>query len=586
MMTTEKKKRGRPPKAKPILPEKKKPVGRPPKLTKYEQYIQDVIDRRVLVCDATYKAVKRHVDEIAIRNSEYEFVAKEADKVIDFIESLEIYEGKYAGQKLKLDNWQAFIIAMLFGWKRRKDGRRRFKKAFISLGRGNGKTPLAAAMSITALLKDNGAQIYSIATTYQQAALSLNWVKNFVARNEELSEIIRCYDKSVFYEKKFSVFRALSKSFKGFDGFNPSFVIADEVAAMPDYELLGVMETALHKREDSLLVMITTANTVNINSPGLAEYDYSKKVLDGVVKDDRYFAIVYELDKEDDWKNVRLYEKANPASWINMQELREAKQEAENNKLKEKSFRTKNLNTWMIGTNNEWIPLKVWDIARKNKETLGQIKLEGRPCAIGADFSERRDLTVYTLAFWIKEVQKVFLQHHVYIPQDTLASREATEASLFGQWVRSGTVKLCEGEYIDKDQVVSDILEDIKKYKINLMAYDPNMALEYEEKLRNEIKLIPVNQDMKTFSPATQDFEELIRNGNVIDDSEIMRWCISNAVVYQNNKMIKVKKVSKDSQRRIDCIISSILAYSQLRLIIAKTEQKKRDISTLSRLIY
>lgn len=585
-MTTEKKKRGRPPKAKPILPEKKKPVGRPPKLTKYEQYIQDVIDRRVLVCDATYKAVKRHVDEIAIRNSEYEFVAKEADKVIDFIESLEIYEGKYAGQKMKLDNWQAFIIAMLFGWKRRRDGHRRFRKAFISLGRGNGKTPLSAAMSLTALLKDNGAQIYSMATTYQQAALSLNWVKNFVARNDELSDIIRCYDKSVMYEKKFSVFRALSKSFKGFDGFNPSFVIADEVAAMPDYELMGVMETALHKREESLLVMITTANTVNINSPGLAEYDYSKKILDGVIKDDRYFAIIYELDKDDDWKNERMYEKANPASWLNMQELKEARKEAENNKLKEKSFRTKNLNTWMLGTNNEWIPLHVWDIARKNKETLGQIKLEGRPCAIGADFSERRDLTVYTMAFWIKEVQKVLLQHHVYIPQDTLASREANEAALFGQWVRAGIVKLCEGEYIDKDQVIADMQEDIKRYKATLLAYDPYMSFEYVEKLQNIIKMIPINQDMKTFSPATLDLEELIRGGNVIDDSEIMRWCVSNTTVYQSNKLIKVQKVTKDSPRRIDCVISSILAYSQLKLITSKPERKIRDISALARLIY
>jgi len=584
MMTTEKKKRGRPAKEKTV--QEKRPVGRPIKLTKYEQYVKDVLEGKVLVCDATYKAVKRHVDDMAIRNSEYEFVKKEADKIIDFIESLEIYEGKYAGKKLKLDNWQAFIIAMIFGWKRRRDGQRRYKKAFISLGRGNGKTPLAAAMSLTALLKDNGAQIYSIATTYQQAALSLNWVKNFVARNEELSEIIHCYDKSVMYEKKFSVFRALSKSFKGFDGFNPSFVIADEVAAMPDYELLGVMETALHKRDESLLVMITTANTVNINSPGLAEYDYSKKILDGIIKDDRYFSIIYELDKEDNWKNERLYEKANPASWLNMQKLKEARNEAENNKLKEKSFRTKNLNTWMLGTNSEWIPLSVWDIAIKNKKLLGTIKLEGRPCTIGADFSERRDLTVYTIAFWIKEAQKVLLKHSVYIPQDTLAGREANEAALFGQWVKDGVVKLCEGDYIDRDQVISDIVEDINKYNINIMAFDPYMSDEYEEKLQQKIKMVAVNQDMRTFSPATQDFEELVRGGGVIDDSEIMRWCISNAVVYQGNKLIKVQKVNKDSQRRIDCIISSILAYSQLRLIITKPEPKKRDISSLSRLIY
>ena len=111
MMTTEKKKRGRPAKEKTV--QEKRPVGRPIKLTKYEQYVKDVLEGKVLVCDATYKAVKRHVDDMAIRNSEYEFVKKEADKIIDFIESLEIYEGKYAGKKLKLDNWQAFIISMI-----------------------------------------------------------------------------------------------------------------------------------------------------------------------------------------------------------------------------------------------------------------------------------------------------------------------------------------------------------------------------------------------------------------------------------------------------------------------------------------
>ena len=53
--------------------------------------------------------------------------------------------GDHEGKPFVLQLWQKFIVGSLFGWMRMQAGewRRRYKVAYIEIGKGNGKSPLA-----------------------------------------------------------------------------------------------------------------------------------------------------------------------------------------------------------------------------------------------------------------------------------------------------------------------------------------------------------------------------------------------------------------------------------------------------------
>lgn len=71
---------------------------------------------------------------------EYYFDSDAAyNAVCFFINELHHTEGPKKDQKLELEPWQQYIVEQIFGWKKQKDGLRRFREIFIFIPRKNGK---------------------------------------------------------------------------------------------------------------------------------------------------------------------------------------------------------------------------------------------------------------------------------------------------------------------------------------------------------------------------------------------------------------------------------------------------------------
>lgn len=103
------------------------------------------------------------------------------------------------------------------------------------------------------------------------------------------------------------------------DGLNIHCAIIDELHAHKTRDVWDVLETATGARLQSLLFGITTAG---FNKEGICyeQRDYAIKVLrgynsdvEGAVKDDSYFAIIYTLDEGDDPFDETVWQKANLA---------------------------------------------------------------------------------------------------------------------------------------------------------------------------------------------------------------------------------------------------------------------------------
>ena len=92
-------------------------------------------------------ACRRHLDDLK-RSDGICFDPDAAAHAFGFFEEvLKLSEGQFEGQPFHLEPSQAFIIGSLFGWKR-ADGRRRFRRAYIEQGKGNGKSPVAGGIGL------------------------------------------------------------------------------------------------------------------------------------------------------------------------------------------------------------------------------------------------------------------------------------------------------------------------------------------------------------------------------------------------------------------------------------------------------
>jgi len=279
-----------------------------------DSYIKDVRSGKILTNKWVKLAVARHVNDLKkVKNDDFPYLYDETEtkKVIKFAALFQHFEGEFNGKPIIFEPWQEFLLSQIYSWRTKKDGTRRYKKAFVFVGRKNGKTTLASVLMLYHLFAEPGAQVYSIATKRDQAAISFNNVRQFCTRNQAIKKLVKIYYSTIVYEKAASKLEALSSESDTMDGLNPNFALADEVAAYKDSKLIDVIQSGMYSRKDPMLLEITTGND-NLNNIGFHEYERSQKVLQGIVEDNAFFCILYALDVEDDWKDTSKYIKANP----------------------------------------------------------------------------------------------------------------------------------------------------------------------------------------------------------------------------------------------------------------------------------
>ena len=132
------------------------------------RYARDVVAGRILACQWVILACKRQLDDLGrwdgVDGAPYFFDRAAAERVIKFEEMMPHVKGEWARKRmtLKLEPWQKFILSTLFGWKRAKDGLRRFREAYMEIPRKNGKSCFVAPVGLYMFVEDGeaGAEVY------------------------------------------------------------------------------------------------------------------------------------------------------------------------------------------------------------------------------------------------------------------------------------------------------------------------------------------------------------------------------------------------------------------------------------------
>lgn len=528
-----------------------------------EQYAADVRSGKITACHWVRQAVERYYKDLdnAIEKG-WVFSRQKAERAIRFIEKLPHTKGKWAGKPMQLEPWQQFCVWQLEGWLMASTGKRRFKESYIEIPRKNGKTALAAAISLLHGYADKelGAETYYAATTRDQARICFEMAKKMVQMSDlrELSVVTR---DAISYEALGTTHKPVSSEAGNTEGTSPSCGIIDEYHLHKTDEVLEVISTGMGAREQPLLFIITTAGL----STAVPCYKHRKimtEVLDGIVSADRTFIMIYTLDDPDEAYNPKMWAKANPNLGVSLDEewLAGQVEKMQREPSKIASIMTKCFDVWMDAP-TVWIPDAQWtDI----KSVVPEDSLKGCECIGALDLAAVNDYTAFCLLF--NQANRYQLLWKFWIPEEKVKDRAALmrENANIEEWIRKGLITVTEGNVTDYDRVLADIEQLRQEYEIKVIAYDPwNSSAVASKLMERGVTLEPFTQTIGNYAMPTREFERLVGLGAIDHyDNPVARWMLSNVVIRQDVNGNKRPDKMKSSEK-IDGIVAAIMALGQ-----------------------
>lgn len=540
-------------------------------MKRYHEYVRDVKKKKVLSCENLRRAVARFERDMKDSKSKdypWKFDEAEADQIIEFMECLVQYEEPFTGQPIHLEPWECFFLGQLYGWRSKATGLRRFRKAMLFMGRKQGKTTLASGLTLYELLTKPGIQAYSLATKQEIANIALDNIKAFIEEDEELSETFRAYAYHIANLENRSVFRPLSSD-KKLDGKNPAYVIIDELASHDNAEAYHALTSGMGTRSEPLTIIITTAG-YGLDNPMIEEYAYGSDILAGKIKDDSYLVAIYEFDKSDKWDDLRKLQKSCPNLGVSVPLSYYENEVLQARRIPSLAaeYNVKYCNFWQARITT-WISDSAWmtgtTAAKKDPPTPEEIS--AAPCVIALDFSTIWDWTVATRYSYIERIDKYHASHRFYIPAAQVDTKVHMENSAIRAWIDEGLVTATPGEAIDYNYVFRDIDADLEAYDVTTICYDPWRAKEFEMQYGTRTTILPFQQKRANMSPAAKGWEKAVVDGQIVDDSPVMRWMLSNAMNLMNvhSGEYNIIKADRSGRRRIDAVPTSMMAFAVLR---------------------
>lgn len=476
-------------------------------------------------------------------------------------------EAEWAGRPFVLADWQAKVVGDVYGWKR-ADGTRRYRRVWMEVARKNGKTELAAGVSLLALVADGemGAQCYSTAVDKDQAKIVFEKAGSMVGLSPELSQVVEVYKTSLYCPELMASFKPLSRSPGSKHGFSPSFNVGDEVHEWPSGELAQVVRDGMGARRQPLEWFITTAGK---HGEGFAweQHEYALQVLSGEVADDELYVAIFAADEEDDWTDEATWAKANPNLGISpkLEFLRSQVAQAKQLPRLENNFRRYHLNQWTSQA-TRWLPMAEWDAAaagRTSWERLPEM-LRGRACYSGLDLASVRDLTAACHLFPpVEEGEPTWALWRFWLPERSLDGLPDRLRRRYDAWVKAGALTLTPGNVADYRWITEALRSDADTYKIRCLGVDPWNATQPAVELQEDGLTVEfVRQGYGSLSAPSKELERLVMSHELAHGGNpLARWCADNVAI-TDDPAGNIKPSKEDSAGKIDGIAAAVTALA------------------------
>lgn len=550
------------------------------------EYAHDVVNGKIVACKNVINTCKRFLKDLDKSNKkewEIEFSYARAQHVLKFAQTYCCHvKGRLKGKPVDLMDFHIFILINIFGFIRplrneetgehlydknfvidEKTGQklldaegypliekeyiwvRRFKSAGVVVARKNAKSFFASLVSLYMLFFDGegGAEVYSAATKKDQARIVFDDAREMVRSSDALKMFLEENKQAIFHIPTYSTFKPLSSKDDTLDGLNSHCIIMDEVHAYKNRNLYEVLETSTGARDQPLLLFVTTAGEV-LDGILVEKCEYGRKINENVIQDDSFFFIFYTLDAEDiaDDAPVSIYEnekawfKANPGigGARKLSDIRDKAVSSLNEPKARPNFMTKYLDLFVAG-GAPWMKMDKW---------FACTPVNAKACDyyMGIDLANKVDLCA-AVKYFVASESGAYAGHascelKLWLPRGRLADVSDQMRVRYLQWEQAGALTITEGNAVDHDLILQDILEWIGPTKDKLIecGYDSWQATQFAIKAGIEgVPMVEVSQTTKSLSEALRHVESLVYSGKFHHDSNpAMDWMMSNVNVNED----------------------------------------------------
>lgn len=509
------------------------------------------------------------------KEKKYKISERKVRQVENILKILCMPKGLKAGESLFecTTGYQwLFYIAILCVVYRDNENKRRYETGLLEICRKNYKTyTIATVFIILFLTEPQFSKFYSVAP---DGSLSRE-IREAIAETIRSSPLVYEYKN----QKRFKILRdyimfkptqtqyiPLSYSKSRMDGKLPNAFIADEVGALPISYPIDAMRSGQLNILNKLGFIISTKYPT-IDNPFEDEVKYSKKVLDGLEKDETRFSLLFEPDQTKGWEtNNLILQQANPVAleskeiWDDLLKKRAYAIAVESAR---ENFVTKHCNIIYMGQGTETF-IDVKDVQECKAK---KIDWTDRVVYVGLDLSQTDDNTSVSMVA-LDDDNKILADSFAFIPDGRIEEKQASEKVDYKNLVKTDKVIACGDKVIDYAVVEDFILKLEGQYGVQIQAigYDRWNALSTAQKLeRAGYNMVEIRQHSSVLHPSTKLLKEkILAHEFIYTENKLLEINFQNArCTYDTNKNMYVNK--KKSTGKVDMVVSMLNALYLLQ---------------------
>lgn len=487
---------------------------------------------------------------------------------------LRFTKGEWAGRPFTLAPWQAHHTAQIFGWRRRSDDTRRYRRVRGWVPRKNGKSEWFAGIGHLLTVGDNepGAEVYAHALDKSQASVLWDMAARMTTLSEPLSQLYEVTKTALFCPALMATFRPLSGEAYGKHGLSPHAIIGDEAHGWPDDRLHTFLRQGMGARRQPLDATISTAG--EIKTYGHELFLESLAVIADPDADPEMYAFNYAADADADWTDPAVWAAANPNLGVSLKvaDLESECRQAQKSTRLENDFRRYKLNQWVEQT-RRWFPMQRW---AENTRDAGDAELwrklpqemAGRPAYGGLDLGSTEDITALSWCFPpAHENERTTFVRRFWCPEATIAERDSPRTP-YRKWAAEGALTATPGNVTDYDFIEHAVREDAARF--DLRRADPEqkaIAIDRWNATQVAVHLesdgIPValfGQGFASMAAPSKEIERLFLMGGLEHGNHpVARWMYGNAT-YREDPAGNIKPDKQRAAEKIDGVVADVMA--------------------------